>query len=759
MMCQLLRRGCIVLVVAALAILPAAAATARAAEGHAVLADQATPRLLAKCPGGRLYRLGSQRVLLLAGTPREMGRAHGTLLRDDIRSACQIVLLFARAADIAKTGHLAAGTLEKAYQRAEPFIPPRYQEELQGLAEGSGVPLKTLRLVNIFPEQFHCSGFALFGRAAKGGRLLHGRVLDYITEIGLQNHAVTILARPSGCHTFVNVSYSGFIGSVTGMNDKQVAVGEMGGRGEGLWDGVPMPLLVRKALEEGGTLEQAVDVFRTARRTCEYYYVVSDGKGPDARGLYCTPEEFVALKPGQKHERLTDTVDDAVIFSAGDRLKRLLSQVRKGYGTIDPPAALDLMLRPVAMKGNLHDVLFAPREMEMWVAHASGDLTRPEYQACYQPYEHYDLREWMKLLPAAGEAAAVAAPVSGPAAAPGEPASRPGSATGHAPATQPADRAGRVPVTVWRPMAPCRDPAMAKRLEQFQDAPAAFDWRMTRSGTLGAVAVYDVQFPSPLTSPVECNNTVYAQYFLAPGAGPRPAVIVLHILSDPKFTLERIICYRLACEGVHALLVKMPYYGQRRPADKAKLREMTSDPNNLMDGVRQAVMDVRRSARWLGTLSEVDANRIGLCGVSLGGFVAATAGGIDGYFPRVGVILAGGDLTKVLAGQGREVRGFRQAIEKAGLSDEQVQRLLVPIDPLTYAARLKAADLIMINATNDEIVPADCARRLAEAGGAKLSWYRAGHYSMAMYLPLALEKLAHHFSPGNWPVPPSGPGR
>jgi hypothetical protein len=95
------------------------------------------------------------------------------------------------------------------------------------------------------------------------------------------------------------------------------------------------------------------------------------------------------------------------------------------------------------MKGNLHDVLFAPREMEMWVAHASADLTRPDYQACCQPYEHYDLRELMKLLPAAGEAAA--APASGPAAAQPEPTSRPESAAQHAPTTQPTERPGACP--------------------------------------------------------------------------------------------------------------------------------------------------------------------------------------------------------------------------------------------------------------------------------------------------------------------------
>ena len=721
-------------VAAALTVLPTAVVAAPAR--RATVAEAASPKLLRQCPGGRLYAVGDQRLLLLAGSPYQMGHAHGTLLRDEVREACKLILTFARAADNVRSGDFLADTLAKAYRRLEPFIPPRYQREMQGLADASGVAIADVRLANVFPAQFHCSGFALFGRATTGGQLLHGRVLDYITEIGLQKYAVTVLARPTGRHAFANVTYSGFIGSVSGMNARQIAIGEMGGRGEGLWDGVPMALLLRKALEEADTLDEAVDIFRRARRTCEYYYVVSDGKVPDARGLYCTPKEFVSLRPGQKHARLPDAVDDAVIFSASDRLRQLLSRVRAGYGRIDARAALDLMLRPVAMKSNLHDVLFAPRELQMWVAHASADLTRPDYQACFQPYRRYDVRRLLALLPPAPKADRP------PATAPA-PATRPA-------ATQPAERIGRVPVTVFRPVAPPADAATAKLLKGFQVAPAGFDWHMKRTGTIGPIEVHDLSFPSPLTTPVECNNTVYGQYFIAPGKRPRAAAIVLHILGDPKFTVARIVSYRLACAGVHALLVKLPYYGQRRPKDTARFYEMTSDPNALVDGVRQGVMDVRRAARWLSAQPEVDANRVGICGVSLGGFVAASVAGIDGHFPRVAIVLAGGDLGKVLAGQAREVRGFRKAIAEAGLSDARLRDLLRPIDPLTHAGRLKASDVIMINASQDEIVPAECARRLAEACGARISWYPAGHYSMVMYLPAALEKVARHFSAKDW---------
>ena len=57
--------------------------------------------------------------------------------------------------------------------------------------------------------------------------------------------------RPAGREDpFVIVTYAGFVGSVTGMNAEKVSIGEMGGKGMGHWDGVPMAFLMRMVLEE-----------------------------------------------------------------------------------------------------------------------------------------------------------------------------------------------------------------------------------------------------------------------------------------------------------------------------------------------------------------------------------------------------------------------------------------------------------------------------------------------------------------------------
>jgi isopenicillin-N N-acyltransferase like protein len=307
----------------------------------------------------------------------------------------QIILAVSSAADAKKQRTMPLSTLEEALKRTEPFVPARYEEEMKGIADGAKLPLKLVRLMNIFPEQFHCSGFALFGKATQDGKLLHGRILDYITKARLQHYALVTIAQPKGFNTFITVGYTGFIGSVTGMNQKEIAIGEMGGKGQGNWDGMPMSYLVRKALEEADSLDKAVTIFRTTPRTCEYYYVISDGKIPDARGLACTPKMFDVVEPNKFNPRLNKPIADAILLSEGKRYEELVARVKKQYGVIDSNAARGLMTRPVAMEANLHDVLFAPSSLEFWVANAA-DPSIEKYQACYQKYYHYDLKELLK---------------------------------------------------------------------------------------------------------------------------------------------------------------------------------------------------------------------------------------------------------------------------------------------------------------------------------------------------------------------------
>jgi hypothetical protein len=364
------------------------------------LAARAETKTIARCGEGFLEEVDGYKVLHLKGTPYEMGYQQGVLLKEDVRELVHFLFdVKAKELKINVAGVKVqpdARTLIGVIAASQKsFVPPRFYEEMKGVADGAEMKEQDIVVANFIPEMFHCSGFALSGKATKDGTLYHGRILDYGCDWQLQDHAVLVVAEPKDGIPFVNVTYAGFVGSVTGMNAKQVSIGEMGGNGRGHWSGVPMAFLVRMVLEEANDLDQAIAVFRDHPRTCEYYYVIADGKTGKGVGMEASWNAFNVIEMGTSHPRLPHAVPDAVLLSAGDRYEELAKRVQAGFGTFDADTARELMSRPVAMKSNLHSVLFETKSTKLWVANASKD----GQPAANQPYHPFQLTELLTHAP------------------------------------------------------------------------------------------------------------------------------------------------------------------------------------------------------------------------------------------------------------------------------------------------------------------------------------------------------------------------
>jgi hypothetical protein len=344
---------------------------------------------VARCGQGWLERIDGYPVLHLKGTPYEIGYQHGALLKQDVRANLDY-LVNVKGATPLKIGPLplspraAIDAIVKLQWR---HVPAKYFDEMAALAAAAELNVEDVRMGNFIPEMFHCSGFAVMNSATQDGTLYHGRVLDYAVDWQLQDHAVLIVCQPTDAIPFVNVSYAGFVGSVTGMNSRHVSIGEMGGGGQGHWDGMPMALLVREVLETAGDLEAAIATMRDHPRTCQYFYVIADGNTNRAVGMEGSWDKFDVIQSGQGHPLLPKPVKDAVLLSADRRYEELVRRAQAQHGRIDAEAAMRLMDVPVALKSNLHDVLFAPKSTDLWVANASHD----KQPAATQPYVHFNL--------------------------------------------------------------------------------------------------------------------------------------------------------------------------------------------------------------------------------------------------------------------------------------------------------------------------------------------------------------------------------
>ncbi len=345
-------------------------------------------KIVARDPGGHGLLCTSQgkTVLLVSGTPQQMGAAQGTLLKEPARKLTERVLYFMGSVDTLESGQWWFDRMRQIERRTLPFTPRRFLNECDALAVAADISRRDGRYANLFPERFHCTGVALRGKATADGRVLHARVLDYMRDVGLQEQATVTVFMPDGRHAWLSLGYAGFVGTVTAMNERGLAVGEMGARGEGDWDGVPMAYLLRDVMERASTVEEALQIVRSSRRTCEYYYIFSD-KSRNMAAVHCDSRQITVLRPGQQHPDLPQVPEDAVFASGPDRAKVLSRRLHESYGKIDVPRLVEIIKRPVAMESNLHNAVFSPETLEMWAADAGEDSV-----ACDEPYARFDLR-------------------------------------------------------------------------------------------------------------------------------------------------------------------------------------------------------------------------------------------------------------------------------------------------------------------------------------------------------------------------------
>jgi len=384
---------------------------------------------------GTLEESSQGMILRLEGRPYERGVQHGTLLKEKIQ---ENLAGFIDSPDLAQSPRVEA--FHTHLSTVLNFIPPHYLEEMRGVAYGADVPFEKILMLNLFPEMFHCIGITAQNEATFDGALYHVRVLDYGVAKNLQGSAVLMVVKPEEKHAFVSVGYAGFIGSVTGMNEKKIAMGEIGGDGYGHWNGVPMAFLIREILENAGSLEEAKTLLNEMPRTCEYYYVISDGNQEKAVGVYATASQLHFIEAGTSYALMAphdlpknygkNGVDDKFFmksfspthsefqsrfhdeegnlialfnhqpencvvlrgFGYPERYPIVTERIRELYGKIDAETLQDIIKYPATNETNLHNAIFRPSTLDLWVSHAGGDDT----PASEQPYAAFNLNDLMQ---------------------------------------------------------------------------------------------------------------------------------------------------------------------------------------------------------------------------------------------------------------------------------------------------------------------------------------------------------------------------
>ena len=148
---------------------------------------------------------------------------------------------------------------------------------------------------------------------------------------------------------------------------------------------------------------------------------------------------------------------------------------------------------------------------------------------------------------------------------------------------------------------------------------------------------------------------------------------------------------------------------------------------SLTDGYRywtrnlitQTVFDLRRAVDFLETRQEIDPDRIGFIGISLGGITGAIFCGVDDRAKVPVLVIAGGNLNLMFGAD--------------ALSAETVDFLSV-IDPINFVEKIHPRPLLMINAENDEVIPPMMSKLLFRKAKEpkKIIWYPEKHRTLSL---------------------------
>lgn len=224
------------------------------------------------------------------------------------------------------------------------------------------------------------------------------------------------------------------------------------------------------------------------------------------------------------------------------------------------------------------------------------------------------------------------------------------------------------------------------------------------------------------------NRLAHARHWRH-GDRPRPTVIAVHGFSADLYHLNEWFfaipwLYR---EGYDVLLVTLPFHGKRRTrlSPFSGHGFFAGGVNRINEAIAQAVFDLRI---FMDHLEETGVPRMGVTGVSLGGFTSALLASVDSRLsfaiPNVPVASIA-DLVLEWQPIGSLVDLALHATKR---SVRDARHLLSVSSPLSYPPRLPKERLMIIGGVGDRLAPPKHSRLLWEHWGrCRIHWFPGSH--------------------------------
>jgi alpha-beta hydrolase superfamily lysophospholipase len=206
------------------------------------------------------------------------------------------------------------------------------------------------------------------------------------------------------------------------------------------------------------------------------------------------------------------------------------------------------------------------------------------------------------------------------------------------------------------------------------------------------------------------------------GKPERPVAVLVHGYMGGSFALEQRVwpMQWLDALGFDVALFTLPFHGLRAvPQGKAPAFPQSNIQFNA-EGFRQSVTDLRELVHWL---KQNGHPKVGLMGMSLGGYVAALTATLQSELAFLVPIIPLACLAEFAREQGRVPRGTQSAL----LYQDALRRAYRLVSPLSRPPCIAPERVLVVAGKADRITPPHHARALARHFSAPLEAWPGGH--------------------------------
>ncbi|WP_337251582.1 C45 family peptidase [Maribacter halichondriae] len=172
-----------------------------------------------------------------------------------------------------------------------------------------------------------CSSFAAWGGHTEDGKLIIGRNFDFYAGDEFAKNKIIAFIKPQEGHNFMSVTWGGFIGVLSGMNDQGLTVTINAGKSNfPLIAKTPISLVTREILQYASTIEEAIAIAKKREVFVSESIFVGSAKDKRAAIIEVSPKNFGVYEVENSNQLICSNHFQSAAYDGDKKTKNTFSK-------------------------------------------------------------------------------------------------------------------------------------------------------------------------------------------------------------------------------------------------------------------------------------------------------------------------------------------------------------------------------------------------------------------------------------------------